>query len=82
MKFDEALHRFKMEIEREYGSSEGLLKITLSHKLFDDAIISLWRDQTMFGGYAKMSYTPSSMSDLKLDNVRIEARAALSGGFR
>lgn len=41
MKFDEALHRFRMELMAEYDIEQPIVKIAVTPELFDRAILEL-----------------------------------------
>jgi len=73
MTIDEIIYRFRNDLISYFGKDDGLLKITLTHELFDQVMLDLFRKEQ---GYPnKFSYSPSAMNDFVIYGVRLEARA-------
>lgn len=74
MKLDEAVARFKRELEMEYGVGEGLVKIALSPELFNTAILDLFRRGSVTDTTNLTVYRPINWAEPEVLGVKIVAR--------
>lgn len=70
-RIDEILFNMWKEIEANYGMQNSVLKITVTHELFDKMVFSMAETKKY-----SAHYTPSWMNDFNICGVRIEARAS------
>ncbi len=71
MSLDEIIFKFRADLIKHYGpiAERELLSINFGYGLYDAAMIDMFQ-KTM----DKFSYSPSSMSDMRICGVRINAR--------
>lgn len=68
-RIDEILHDLVREIEMNYGISDAVQKITVSHDAFDKMVL----DMVDINKYTRQ-YLPSKVNDFEIYGVRIQAR--------
>lgn len=67
VKFDEALFRLRIEIEKEYGKSDGIVKIGI-HPWLMDRIVRELVDKSLY------DIRPSNFGELKLYGIVLVPR--------
>ena len=69
MKFEEALHKFKQEIAKEYGYTEAIIKIGLDPKLFQAIIMENFKT-----GINRYGFGVNDIGEYFLEDVQILQR--------
>ena len=71
MTLDEIILRFRNDLIKTYGpvAEKELLTINFGYELFDLAMIDMYQKSA-----AKFHYSPSSMNDMRVCGVKINAR--------
>lgn len=68
MKFDEALERFQMEITKEYGLDNAIVKIGITPELMNSVVSDLYRNSSY------IQFSPSNFGEFILYGVQLLPR--------
>lgn len=68
MKFEEALHHFKCEIEKEYGLTDSIVKIGIEPDLLNRVVGDLYKEGK------SIRFTPAQFGEFILNGVQLVPR--------